>query len=180
MTLLERLQNAYSETKNFKNKNFIPFHIARAIVTVDQIHEWSETHPLCQRYRCEGRHRIDLPQIILKDNVLVFVVLVFARLEFLMCQLIESGSTDMMLFHTQLFENICQLAVLSAEQKQGLVSYRKYVGVIFGTSGIQNIPDNFVLPFLKRENLNTDGGNGVLFKVQIPGQHLQNQNDSVR
>lgn len=36
-----------------------------------------------------------------------------------------------MLFDARLFEDVCDSAGLSAEQKQGLVKYRSYVGVMF-------------------------------------------------
>lgn len=180
MSLLERLQDAYTRTKNFEDRNFIPFHIARAIVTMDQIHEWSKSHPLCQGHRCEGRHKHDLLREILRKNILVFVVLVFANLEFLWCELMASDSGDMMLFHTERFESICERAGLSAEQKQALVKHRKHVGVLFTRRGIQKVPEDCVLPFSKREDLKKAGASGVLHKVEIPGRHLRGFHDTVR
>lgn len=180
MSLLQRLQDAYSETKNYEDRNFIPFHVARAIVTPSRIHEWSKSHPLCQKHKCEGRHEVDLLRKLLRDNILVFVVLVFANREFLMCELLESGSTDMKLFHTELFEHICQRASLSVEHRKEVGEHRKYVGVVFAPRGIQNIPDGCVLPFLKREDLKKAGANGVLYKVEIPGRHLYDHNNTVR
>lgn len=179
MSLLERLQGAYAQTKNYENKSFIPCQTARKLVTVDQIELWSQNNPLCRQHKFDGSHRTDLIRTVRRSNLLIFVVLVFSHMEFLFCQLIESGSTDMMLFHTEFFEKICQLANLSAEQKQGLAKYRKYVGVIFENSGVQDVSEDCVLPFYKRDDLRKAGASGVLYKVEIPGLHLLHHKDTV-
>lgn len=179
MSLLERLQDAYSKTKNYENRNFISSQTALKIVTIDRIAEWSVSHPLCQEHRYEGPHRTDVLRGLAR-NLLVFVVLVFANLEFLTCQLMKSGSNDMMLFHNELFEGVCQRANLGAEQKERLVKYRKYVGVLFMHRGVQNVPEDCVLPFYKREDLKRAGANGVLYKVEISGLHLRGHTKTVK
>jgi hypothetical protein len=179
MSLLARLQDAYQGTENFGGRNFIPYDVARAIVTMDQIDEWSKTHPLCQGHRCEDSHKIHLLHQILGRNLLVFVVLVFANLEFLICKLMERGSGDAILFHHEYFEKICQRASLSTEQKQELIKYRKYVGVMLGGRGVQNVPEDCVLPYLKREDLMKAGASGVLYKVKLPGGHVLNHHKTV-
>lgn len=180
MSLLERLEDAYSKSKNFQDKNFIPYKIARQIVTERPIDEWSRSHPLCLEHGHECPQRLDLIHKIPKLNVYVFVVLVFARLEFLIKKFIASGSRDMMLFDTKFFERVCDSAGMSAEQRQALVKGRSYVGVLFTNGGSQDVPRDAILPFLKRESLDRYGSYGVLYRVEIPGRHLRDFNDTVR
>ena len=179
-SLRELLKDAYSAQKNHQDKNFISYTTARRIVTKDRIDEWSKSHPLCLEHGHECSQRIDLIHKISRKNRFVFVVLVFAELEFLIKKLIASKSRDMMLFDTGFFERVCESAGLSAEQKQGLVKYRSYVGVIFADDVTQDVPKDAVLPFLKRESLHRFGSYGVLYRVTIPGQHLRDYDDTVR
>ena len=94
--------------------------------------------------------------------------------------LIASNSNDLKLFYTENFEHICDSAELSAEQKQAVTKCRTYVGTIFTYKGFQDMPSDAVLPFLKRESLERYGSYGVLYRLTVPGQHLQNYNDTVR
>ena len=180
MSLLEVLKDAYFAHKNHQDKNFISYKTARQIVTKDRIEEWSKSHPLCLEHGYKCPQNLDLVHNITQRNVFVFVVLVFAELEFLIKKLIRSKSRDMMLFDTGLFERICDAAALSAEQRQGLVKYRSYVGVIFANGGIQDVPSDTILPFLKRESLDKYGSYGVVYKVTIPGLHLRDYDQTVR
>ena len=180
MSLLELLKDAYSKTKNFQDKNFIPYKIARQIVTKDQIDQWSNTHPLCLEHGHECPQRIHLTQEIPKHNVYTFVVLVFAELEFLIKKFIASGSRDVWLFDAKHFERLCDSARLSAKQRQALVKYRSYVGVLFADDGSQDVPRDAVLPFIKRESLDRYGSYGVLYRVTVSNHHLRNYDDTVR
>lgn len=180
MSLLELLKDAYSAQKNYQDKNFISYNSARQIVTEDRVDEWSKDHPLCLEHGHECPQKISLIHAIARTNRFVFIVLVFAELEFLIKKLIASKSHDMMLFDATDFEHICDSAGLSAEQKQGLVKCRSYVGVIFANDGPQDVPRDAVLPFLKRESLDRYGSYGVLYRVTIPGQHLRDDDDTVR
>jgi hypothetical protein len=180
MSLLELLKDAYSAQKNHQDQNFICYKTARQIVTEDRIDQWSKSHPLCLEHGHECPQRIDLIHNISRNNVLVFVVLVFAELEYLTKKLIASKSRDTVLFDTRVFERVCNSAGLSAEQIQEVVKYRSYVGVIFASSFTQNVPRDAVLPFLKRESLDRYGSYGVLYRVTIPGWHLRDYGDTVR
>ena len=180
MSLLELLKGAYSAQKNYQDKNFIPYKTAQQIVTKDRIDEWSKSHPLCLEHRHECPQRIQIIHEIPKRNVFVFVVLVFAELEFLTRKFIKNNSSDMMLFDTKLFERVCDSAGLSTEQKQGLVKCRSYVGMIFADNFSQDVPRDAVLPFLKRESLDRYGSYGVLYRVTVPGNHLRGYHDTVR
>ena len=172
MSLLKLLKDAYSESKNFEDKNFIPHGIARQIVTESRIHEWSDTHPLCQEHGNECFERFNLIHEIPKTNVYIFVVLVFAKLEFLIKKLVASRSRDVILFDTKSFERVCDSAGLSVEQKQALVKWRSHVGVVFADDASQDLPRDVVLPFLKRESLDRYGSYGVLYRVTITSQNL--------
>ena len=181
MSLLELLKDAYAAQKNFRNKNFITLDAARKIVTKDRVAEWSKSHPLCLEHGHECPQKIELIRKITSTNVYVFVVLVFAELEFLTKNLIASGSHDMILFDTKLFEPVCDSAGLNTEQKQGLIKCRNYVGVIFAHAGHQDVPGDAILPFLKRESLDGRYGSyGVLYRLTVPGQHLRDYDDTVR
>jgi len=180
MSLLELLKDAYSAQKNFQDKNFISRKAARRIVTKDRIDDWSKSHPLCLEHGYKCPQRIDLIHQIPMENLLVFVVLVFAELEFLIKKLITSDSRDVKLFDTQTFEVLCDSAELSAEQKQELIKCRSYVGVTFASNGSQDVPRDAVLPFLKRESLDRYGSYGVLYRVAIPGLHIRGYDDTVR
>ena len=180
MSLLELLQDAYSKSKNFQDIHFIPYEIARQIVTRDQIDRWSKTHPLCLEHGHECPQRIHLTHEIPKRNIYIFVVLVFAELEFLIKEFIASGSRDVWLFDTKYFERLCDSARLSAEQKQALVKYRRYVGVRFASGVSQDIPRDAVLPFTKRESLDRYGSYGVLYRVKVSNGHLRGYDDTVR
>ena len=180
MSLLELLREAYSKSKNFQDKNFIPYELARQIVTKDQIDEWSKTHPLCLEHGYECPQRIYLTHEIPKHNIYTFVVLVFSELEFLIKMFIASGSRDVWLFDTKYFERLCDSARLSAEQKQALIKYRSYVGVLFAGDASQDVPRDAVLPFLKRESLDKYGSYGVLYRVTVSSQHLRGYDDTVR
>lgn len=94
-SLLELLKAADSAQKNYQDKNFISYKTARQIVTKDRVDEWSKSHPLCLEHGHECPQRIDLIHRIPRTNVFVFVVLVFAELEFLIKRLIESNSSDL-------------------------------------------------------------------------------------
>ena len=180
MSLLELLKDAYSKSKNFEDKNFIPLGIARQIVTESRIHDWSETHPLCQEHGHECSARFNLNHEIPKTNVYIFVVLVFAELEFLIKKLVASRSRDAILFDTKSFERVCDFAGLSVEQKQALVKWRSHVGVLFSNDASQDLPRDVVLPFLKRESLDRYGSYGVLYRVKISSQNLWGYNAYVR
>ena len=180
MSLLELLKDAYSAQKNFQDKNFISYKTARRIVTEDRIDEWSKSHPLCLEHGHQCPERIDVIHNISRQNVFVFVVLVFAELEFLIKKLIASKCRDIVLFDTMAFDRVCDSAGLSAEQKQGLSKYRSYVGVIFTKNVTQDVPRDAVLPFLKRESLEKYGSYGVLYRVTISGLHLRDYDDTVR
>ena len=179
MSLLRLLKDAYSKSKNFEDKNFIPFGIAQQIVTESRIREWSETHPLCQEHGHECSERFDLIHEILENNVYVFVVLVFAELEFLIKKLVASRSRDEVLFDIKSFEHVCDSAGLSVEQKQALVKWRSHVGVVFADDASQDLPRDVVLPFLKRESLDRYGSYGVLYRVTISSQHLSGYDGNV-
>ena len=179
MSLLELLKDAYSKSKNFEDKNFIPYRIARQIVTESRIHEWSETHPLCQEHGHECPERFDLIHEIPKSNIYIFVVLVFAEVEFLIKKLVASRSNDLILFDTKRFERACDLAGLSVEHKQALVKWRSHVGVLFAGQASQNLPRDVVLPFLKRESLDKYGSYGVLYRVKISDQHFSSYDGNV-
>ncbi|KAL9128047.1 MAG: hypothetical protein Q9217_003186 [Psora testacea] len=177
MSLLKLLKDAYSAQKNYQDKNFISYKAARRIVTKDRIDEWSRTHPLCLEHGHKCPQRIDLIHEILRTNVFVFVVLVFAELEFLIKKFIASNSRDVMLFDTGFFERVCDSAGLSAEQKQGLVKCRSYVGVIFANDASQDVPREAVLPFLKRESLDKYGSYGVLYRAFIAEKRIRPMSD---
>lgn len=168
MSLLELLKDAYSAQKNHADQNFISYETAYQIITEDRIDEWSKSHPLCLEHGHECPQRIDLIHRILSHNRFVFTVLVFAELEFLIKKLIASNFNDAKLFDTKSFERVCNSAGLSAEQRQGLVKYRSYVGVIFAHGVSQDVPRDAVLPFLKRESLDKYGSYGVLYRVTVP------------
>ena len=178
MSLLELLRDAYSKSKNFQDQNFIPYKIARQIVTNDHIDEWSKAHPLCLEHGHECPQRIHLTHEIPKHNVYTFVVLVFAELEFLIKKFIASESRDVWLFDTKCFEHLCDSARLSAEQKQTLVKCRSYVGVLFADELSQDVPRDAVLPFIKREGLDRYGSYGVLYRVTVSNQHLRGYDDT--
>lgn len=180
MSLFQHLTDAYLAETNYEDKNFISFKKAREIVTKDRIDDWSKSHPLCPEHEDQCPQKREIMDKILKSNILVFVVLVFAKLEFLIKKLITSGSKDLMLFDNSRFERICGYAQLSADQKQKLVQFRGYVGVMFGAFGTQDVPSDAVLPFLKRESLGKYGSYGVLYRVTIAGQHLRDYPDTVR
>lgn len=180
MSLLELLKDAYSAEKNYQDKNFISCKAARQIFTKDRIDEWSEHHPLCLEHGNKCPQKFELINGILRNNCLVFVVLVFAEREFLIPKLMASESRDMMLFDTKTFEHVCDSARLSAEEKQGLIKYRSYVGVAFAHNCSQDVPRDAVLPFLERESLDRYGSYGVVYRVTIPGMHLRNYDDTVR
>ena len=180
MSLLELLKDAYAAQKNFQDKNFISLKAARRIMTKDRVAEWSESHPLCLEHGHECPQKTALIRRITRNNVFVFIVLIFAELEFLSKSLITSDSSDLVLFDTKTFERFCDSAQLSAEQKQGLVKCRRYVGVIFPRYRTQDVPEDAILPFLKRESLERYGSYGVLYRLTVPGQHLRDYNDTVR
>lgn len=180
MSLLELLKDAYTAQKNYADKNFISHKTARQIVTEDRIDEWSKSHPLCLEHGHKCPQRIDLIHEIIRHNVFIFVVLVFAKLEFLIKKLIASNSRDVMLFDTKAFERVCDNAALSAEQKQEIVRCRSYVGVIFADGVSQDVPRDAVLPFLKRESLDRYGSYGVLYRVTVSDKHLRKHDDTVR
>ena len=180
MSLLELLKDAYSAQKNYQDKNFIPYRTALRIVTEDRIDEWSKSHPLCLEHGHKCPQRIQLIHEIPKNNVFVFVVLVFAKLEFLIKKLIANKSGDIKLFDTNQFERVCDSAGLSTEQKQVLVKCRSYVGMIFADNRSQDVPRDVVLSFLKRESLDRYGSYGVLYRVTVPSNHLRDYHDTVR
>ena len=178
MSLLKLLRDAHTAQKNFEDKNFISFEIARKIVTRDRVEEWSGLHPMCQEHGDACSQRSDLIREVTGKNILIYIVLVFAELEFLVKRLVASGSWNLMLFDSASFNQVCEIAKLTADQKHKIVQYRSYVGVIFAHYGsqevpIQNVPIDAVLPFLERKPLEKFGSYGVLYRVALPGQHLR-------
>ena len=127
-----------------------------------------------------GAKPIHLAHEIPKHNVYIFIVLVFAELEFLVKKFIASGSRDVWLFDAEKFERVCDSARLNAEQKQALVKCRSYVGVLFAHGASQDVPRDAVLPFIKREGLDRYGSYGVLYRVLVSNQHLRGYDDTVR
>ena len=51
---------------------------------------------------------------------------------------------------------------------------------IFTYKGVQDMPSDAVLPFLKRESLERYGSYGVLYRLTVLGRRLQNYNHTVR
>lgn len=180
MSLLELLRDAYSTHKNYEDRHFVPFEAAWQIVTGKRIYDWSQSHPLCLEHGSTCPERNNLIRKIPNGNIYVFVVLVFAELEFLTKRLLASGSSDAILFDIGLFERYCISAELSAEQKQSLVKCRTHVAVRFSNRRSQDIPEDAVLPFLKRESLDRYGSFGVIYRVTIPAYHLQGFSHEVR
>ena len=180
MSLLELLRDAYSAHKNYEDRHFVPFEAAWQIVTSTPIYDWSRDHPLCLEHGSTCPERNNLIRRIPKGNIYVFVVLVFAELEFLTKRLLASGSSDAMLFDNGHFERCCISAELSAEQKQSLVKCRSYVAVRFSNHTSQDLTEDAILPFLKRESLDRYGSFGVIYRVTIPAYHLQGFNHEVR
>ena len=179
MSLLELLKDAYSAQKNYADQNFIPYKIARQIVT-ENIDEWSRSHPLCLEHGYECPNRVNLIHEVCRHNIYTFVVLVFAELEFLTKRFIASRSNDVRLFNNTSFDRICEAAGLSDERKQRIVKCRSYVGVIFAHDVSQDVPRDAVLPFLKRESLDRYGSYGVLYRVTFPDKHLRGYDGTVR
>ena len=180
MSLLELLKDAYAAQKNFQDRNFISLNTARGILTKDRVAEWSKSHPLCLEHGHECPQKTELLLRITRDNVYVFVVLIFAHLEFLIKRLIAGKSNDLRLFDTKTFERMCDSAELSAEQKRAVIECRSYVGAIFQHNHYQDMPSDTVLPFLKRESLERYGSYGVLYRLTVPARHLVTNKDTVR
>lgn len=180
MSLLELLNDAYSAQKNYQDRNFISYDTALQIVTKERIDEWSASHPLCLEHRHLCPQRLSLIDEIRRTNVFVFVILVFAELEYLIKNPIKNKSRDRVLFHTKAFERLCESAGLGNEQTQKLLDFRRYVGVIFAHNGLLNVPRDAVLPFLQRNPLNKYGSYGVLYRVEIAGRHLRDHEVKVR
>ena len=180
-SLLVMLKNEYTKHKNWKNENFIPYKAARALVTVDRVHSWSKDHSLCQKHEGECPQLVSIIRGVFTGNLLVFVVLVLAQLESLMEKLLTSKANDIMLFHTQFFNRVCDSAGLTAQEKQTLIDYRSKVGVMFAKNTIQTLPRDAVLPFFHRTSLGKHGSSGSIFKVELLGQHLPKcSDDTVR
>lgn len=136
---------------------FIPYEAARPIVTEDRVRRWSRDHRLCQEHAAECPEMANTIHEILARNVLLFVVLVFAELEYLIKKLIASNSDDTVLFDTRRFDSICKSAGLNDEEKLKFTARRCAVGVAFSDSVIQHVPRDAVLPFIRRENLGKSG-----------------------
>ena len=179
-SLLKLLEEERSKHSNYDNKNFIPYNAARAIVTKDRVCDWSKEHHLCQAHKLECPDKAGIIDEILKKNVFLFVVLVFAQLEFLIEKLMKSKSDDRMLFDSRLFDEVCKSAGLSDEEKEKIVHHRSSVGVAFSDRVIQHVPLHCTLPFLSRERKDS-GSSGSIFRIEIPAQHLPTYpNENVR
>lgn len=70
-------------------------------------YDWRKNHSLCLEQGINSPDKKDMLKEILKGNHFVFVVLVFAKLEFLIKKLIASGFRDVMLFDINSFERNC-------------------------------------------------------------------------
>ena len=118
---------------------------------------------------------------IFSRSLLVFVVVVFAQLEFLMEKLLTSKTTDLMLFDTPFFDRVCESAGLTAKEKETFTDHRCMAGVMFANDAIQIVPRDAVLPFFRRNSLGKYGSSGSIFQVEIPGlHHSKYPDDSVR
>ena len=171
-SLLVLLKNEYTKHKNWKNEKFIPYKAARAVVTADRVRNWSKDHSLCQKHEGECPDLAKIIRGIFIGNLLVFVVIVLARLESLTERLLTSHASNMMLFDTHLFNRICDSAGLTAKEKQTLIDHRSKVGVVFAVDAIQTVPRDAVLPFFHRNSLGKHGSSGSIFRVVLPGGHL--------
>ncbi|KAG8527878.1 uncharacterized protein KY384_006794 [Bacidia gigantensis] len=174
MSLLEELKGAFSAQKNHQGDNFISYKNARQIVTQARIHEWSKAHPLCEEHGHPCPQRSDLVLQIQRGRIFIFVIIVFANLEFLTKRVLASHPNDAWLFDNPHFERLCHDAGLNSEQKEKMSDCRRWVGAILADRVSIDIPRGVVLPFLERKSLNLWGSYGLLFQVKIAGQHHRN------
>ena len=163
---------AKSKYKSWKEEEFIHYDAARAIMTQSRILSWSKDHPLCEEheYGCPNLSHLILE--ILEKNLLLFIVLILKRREYLTERLVTSKAEDKSLFDTDTFDKICKSAGLSAQEKEDLGDGRREVGAVFSDGDIQYFPRNTLVPFFIRRNVGKRGASGEVFQVQLPGQHL--------
>jgi len=173
-SLLELLEEKRSQRRNYENKNFITIYDARQVVTRNRIFNWSTEHPLCQAHKMECPDKANLVDDILKNNILVFAVLVFARLELLMEKLLKNKSDDRMLFHDPHFQEICRSARLSDAEEMRFDDHRSSVGVIFSNQRILSLSQKATLPFVSRER-KANGSYGDIFRIQLPATNPRAQ-----
>ena len=155
------------------------------IVSEDRIKEWSIDHPLCREGGSQYRHPHDVNIIhiinhIRQHNILVFVVLVFAKLESVSKKLMEIRCANWMLFDNGAFKRVSNSVHLTASEQEEIIVYRKHVGVQFVDDGYQAIPDDAILPYFSRRSTNEFGSYGSIYMVKIAGGHLRGYNDDAR
>ena len=81
--LRQELLKEKEKCKNWKGQGFIHCEAARAILTQSRLRAWSRQHPFCQKHGPACPEMSRLISQITKDKVLLFVVLVLSRLEYL-------------------------------------------------------------------------------------------------
>ena len=180
--LRQDLLKEKEKCKNWKGQEFIHCEAARAILTPSRVLAWSRQHPFCRKHQSACPEMSRLISQITKDKVLLFVVLVLSRLEYLFEELEASITEDGKLFDTEAFDNeafdkICKSTGLSERDKQAFFKGRLEVGCVFSDGDIQYLPRDTRLPFFDRKNVGKRGSSGEIFQVKIPGRHLPSRSD---
>ena len=170
--LREDLLKEKEKCKNWTGQGFIHCEAARAILTQSRVLAWSRQHPFCRKHQSACPEMSRLISQITKDQVLLFVILVLSRLEYLVEELEASITEDAILFDTEAFDKICKSTGLSERERQAFFDGRLEVGCVFSDGDIQYLPRDTLLPFFHRRNVGKRGASGEIFQVDIPGQHL--------
>ena len=179
--LRQDLLKEKEKCKNWKGQEFIHCEAARAVLTQSRVLAWSRQHPFCRKHQSACPEMSRLISQITKDKVLLFVVLVLSRLEYLFEELEASITEDGILFDTEAFDKICKSTGLSERDRQAFFDGRLEVGCVFSNGDIQYLPRDTLLPFFYRRNVGKRGSSGEIFQVDIPGQHLSSRsNGTVR
>ena len=171
-SLFELLELEYSVTRNYQEKSFVSLAAAQRVLTRDRISEWIVQHPLYVETE-DSPKSFELIDEIRASSCLLFVALILANLEYLTSRLLAHGFTDALYFNEESFVSTCKAAKLTDTQTKKLATCRNRLGVVLDENIHHDIPIDWVLPYLKRENVNRAGSYGVIYQVTVAPGHLK-------
>ena len=174
-SLRELLEQECPTTTNYKGEPFLSLAALQRVLTRDRISQWIIQHYRPNESEPSSQH-LDLSDTICSKSYLLFAVLVLANLEHLTFRVLELGLNDAILFDEKDFVSKCKDIKLTAAKWNRLTKCRNRIGVVLDHATHQDIAKDWVLPYLKRENLDRAGSYGVIYRVTIAPGHLKGYN----
>ncbi|KAL8999889.1 MAG: hypothetical protein Q9188_005787 [Gyalolechia gomerana] len=167
----ERLEDTYEDT--YRNERFISSETVQRVFASKEID--GETTKCTYRSLAD---QLQLESSLRNDSLVLFAVVLLARLDKHYVPLVLKGLQDDLLFDEVSFRGCCQLASVPDDEVDRLRSSRNKFGAILCSGKRQIISKGVILPYLTRVKMD-NGSFGVIYQVKVAPGHLRGSNETV-